>query len=108
MRSGIRFSECRRVSKIILIVPIVLFLFSTLFFVSQSGFGGGHSSFDLLVFISAIPAYPLIVLMERTRLGTNSDFINLLVLPFLWNLGIALVIVRVIERKWVDLKLWAS
>jgi hypothetical protein len=97
----ISFSNCTRASKIIIALPVVLFVFSSLFFILQKGYGGGHMEYDFLVFISAIPALPLILAMERTGIYTNSDFIDLLLLPFLWNLGICLAIVRVIEGRWV-------
>jgi hypothetical protein len=99
----ISFSNCKVASKIIISIPVLLFVFSALFFTLQQGFGGGHMVYDIMVFISAIPALPLIVAMERTGIYTNSDFINMLLLPFFWNLTICLVIVRVIEGCWLGL-----
>ncbi|MGV8039091.1 MAG: hypothetical protein AB2L07_03125 [Thermoanaerobaculaceae bacterium] len=58
-----------------------MFLISSLIFLAQRGFGGGHGRLDLLLYALALPW----ALIPRARVLFSTDYLFLVLLPLLAN-----------------------
>ena len=74
-----RFRE--KLAQRLWLLPIALVLISTLIYFAQGGFGGGHGSFDRLLFILGLPW----CLLPLPGPFHRSDLIWLIAVPFLIN-----------------------
>jgi hypothetical protein len=71
----------------ILIVSAIAVV-ATGLFIAQGGFGGGHGSFDQVLFVLALPWS----MVPWPELFTSNDFTWLVVLPFFLNLAVVAVL----------------
>lgn len=74
-----------------LIVASVLALISMALFSVQGGFGGGHGSFDLVIFAAGLP-WSLLHLSQ-------SDFLSMIAAPFVLNVTSILLIAAIVKTR---------
>ena len=67
----------------LLAVPTILAAIRCALFLLQGGFGGGHGSFDLIIWIVGLPA----TLITTFLPVWPGDFLALVLLPAVLNLG---------------------
>jgi hypothetical protein len=68
---------------------------SSLLFLKQGGFGGGHGDFDKLLFIMGLPWTAL----PWPDVLTRHDFVWLIVMPFCFDLAIVLTIAAILRGR---------
>jgi hypothetical protein len=85
-------------TKIALLAVTVLAAISTVLFLKQGGFGGGHGDFDKALFIIGLPWAGI----PWPEMFIKHDFVWLIGLPFCLNLATVLLItaaVRAMRRS---------
>jgi len=70
-----------KLARLLWLVPLALGLPSTLIYFGQGGFGGGHGSYDRLLFALGLPW----CLLPLPGLFHSSDLIWLIAVPFVIN-----------------------
>jgi hypothetical protein len=80
--------------KIALLVVTAIAALSSVLFLKQGGFGGGHGDFDKVIFILGLPWAGI----SWPEFFTKHDFAWLIGLPFVLNVVSVLLIAVVIRR----------
>jgi hypothetical protein len=78
------------------LIPLVAGTISTILFLAQGGFGGGHSGFDFVIVILGVPSIMLLLVITLPNLVVVPDILLVVWIPALLNsllfflLGLAL------------------
>jgi hypothetical protein len=84
-----------RLPTFLLLLPIAVGLLATSIYFWQGGFGGGHGTFDRILFTLALP-WCLLPLPESFF---KSDILWLIVAPFILNLLLAALLTGWLRRR---------
>ena len=79
----------RRIMLVISVAVLAVFLLASALFIFQGGFGGGHLRFDHILYWLAFPWF-LLPLPEAV--WAQSDYLPLVLVPFLMNCAVFLII----------------
>jgi hypothetical protein len=82
-------------SKRVLIGVITLAAVSSLLFLKQGGFGGGHGAFDMPLFIMGLPWAAI----PWPKAFYKHDLVWLIALPFCLNVGSVLGLTAIFRRR---------
>jgi hypothetical protein len=81
------------------VVVLALFAASSILFAAQGGMGRGHGRFDQALFFLGLPWLVIVVAIPWPESLWVSDYVMIVLLPFVCNLAAVLVVLLLLRRR---------
>lgn len=84
---------------ILWLIPVGMGVLAHLVFFIQGGFGAGHGTFDLVIFLAMLPSILILPLLPRVGFLERSDLLMIIWLPMLLNVVVFSVAQFILNRR---------